>query len=127
MFNVLRQLFLRNRVREHERNPGDQIPLALPRAPNHGAPGEITPMLGTGPVQAANDSRPVEQAHGSSLFEPASDPKPAKPPSDEETVELQIVALLSAWDRTSLRARREFLTRIDQRIMTAHRIRSVQA
>jgi len=63
----------------------------------------------------------------SSLFEPASDPKPAKPPSDEETVELQIVALLSAWDRTSLRARREFLTRIDQRIMTAHRIRSVQA
>ena len=85
MFNVLRQLFLRNRVREHERNPGDPIPLALPRAPNHGAPGEIPPMLGTGPVQAANDSRPVEQAHGSSLFEPASDPKPAKPPSDEET------------------------------------------
>jgi hypothetical protein len=51
----------------------------------------------------------------------------AKPPRDEETVELQIAALLSAWDRTSLCARREFLKRIDQRIMTAHRIRSANA
>jgi hypothetical protein len=96
-------------------------------APHHGAPDEIPPIIGPTPVQAANDSKPVERAHGSSPFEPAGDPKPAKPASDEETVELQIAVLLSAWDRTSLRARREFLTRIDQRIMTAHRIRSAHA
>jgi hypothetical protein len=123
MSNVLKRLFLRYPVRDHERSPGDQVPMVLPSAPNHGGPGEI-PTLRPRPVQAANDSRPVEQAHGSKSLEPAGDPKPFKPPNDEETVETQIAALLSAWDRTSLRARREFLTRIDQRIMTAHRIRS---
>jgi hypothetical protein len=127
MFNALRQLFLRYPAREHERIPGDQVPLALPHAQNHRAPGEIPPVIGPAPIQAANDSTPVEQAHGSRPLELASDPKPVKPPNDEETVELQIAALLSAWDRTSLRARREFLTRIDQRIMTAHRIRSAPA
>jgi hypothetical protein len=40
--------------------------------------------------------------------------------SDEEIVEQQIAALVSAWDKASLRARRKFLTRIDQRILTAH-------
>jgi hypothetical protein len=125
MSNVLRRLFLRYPARDHERSPGDQVPMALPSAPNHGAPGETT--LEPGPVQAANDSKPVEHAHGSRPLEPAGDPKPVKPPNDEETVERQIAALLSAWDRTSLRARREFLTRIDQRIMTTHRIRSAHA
>jgi hypothetical protein len=84
-------------------------------------------MLGPAPIRAANDSKPIEQAHGSMPLEPAGNPKPVKPPNDEETVELQIAALVSAWDRTSLRARREFLTRIDQRILTTHRIRSPHA
>jgi hypothetical protein len=119
MSSVLRRLFLRYPAREHERSPGDRVPMALPSAPNHGAPGEI-PTLGPGPVQAANDSRPIEQAHGSRPLEPAGDPKPVKPPRDEETVELQIATLLSAWDRTSLCARREFLRRIDQRITSAN-------
>jgi len=126
MSNVLWRLFLRYPAREHERSPGDLVPMALP-APNHGAPSEMPPIIGPRPVQAANDSKPVERAHGSSPLEPAGDPKPVKPPNDEEAVEMQIVALLSAWDRTSLRARREFLTRIDQRILTTHRIRSAHA
>jgi hypothetical protein len=52
--------------------------------------------------------------------------KPVAPESDQETIERQIASLLVAWDRTSLRARREFLTRIDQRIMTAHWIRTAR-
>ncbi len=126
MSNVLRRLFLRYPARDRERSPGDHVPMALTSAPNHGAPGEV-PTLGSRPVQAANDSKPVEQAHGPRPLEPAGEPRSVKPPNDEETVERQIAALLSAWDRTSLRARREFLTRIDQRIMTAHRIRSAHA
>jgi hypothetical protein len=60
-------------------------------------------------------------------LEAASDSKPVKSASDEGTVELQIAALLSAWDKTSLCARRAFLTRIDQRMITTHRIRSASA
>jgi hypothetical protein len=52
--------------------------------------------------------------------------KPVAPESDQETIERQIASLLVAWDRTSLSARREFLTRIDQRIMTAHWIRTAR-
>jgi hypothetical protein len=57
----------------------------------------------------ANDTRPVPEAL-----------KPVAPESEQETIELQIASLLAAWDQTSLCARREFLTRIDQRIMTTH-------
>jgi hypothetical protein len=64
----------------------------------------------------ANDTRPVSpEEHG-----------PVAPESDEEAIERQITSLLAAWDRTSLCARREFLTRIDQRIMTTHRIRTAR-
>ena len=63
------------------------------------------------PVNAVNEPTPVVSA---------SEPAPVKATSDEEIVEQQIAALVSAWDRASLRARRKFLTRIDQRIMTAH-------
>jgi hypothetical protein len=52
--------------------------------------------------------------------------KPVAPESDQQTIERQIASLLVAWDRTSLSARREFLTRIDQRIMTAHWIRTAR-
>jgi hypothetical protein len=53
-------------------------------------------------------------------------PKPVAPESEQETIERQIVSLLAAWDQTSLCARREFLTRIDQRIMTTHWIRTAR-
>jgi hypothetical protein len=50
-----------------------------------------------------------------------SDPKPLEPTSDQEAIEQQVAALMSLWDKSSLGARRVFLTRIDQRILTAHR------
>jgi hypothetical protein len=62
----------------------------------------------------ANDSRPVVPG------------ELAVPESDREIVERQIVSLLAAWDGTSLCARREFLTRIDQRIMSTHWIRTAR-
>jgi hypothetical protein len=119
------RLFHRRPVREAERSRGDQVLAALPAAPGHGNSGAISTAFDPRPVEAANDSKPLEAPHDSRPVEPAIDPKPAKPSSDEDTVELQIAALLSAWDKTSLRARRAFLTRIDQRIMTTLRIRSV--
>jgi hypothetical protein len=64
----------------------------------------------------ANDTRPVSP----------EEPRPVAPESDQETIERQIASLLAAWDRTSLCARREFLTRIDQRIMTTHWIRTAR-
>lgn len=64
----------------------------------------------------ANDTRPVS----------SEDPKPVAPETDQETIERQIISLLAAWDKTSLCARREFLTRIDQRIMTTHWIRTAR-
>jgi hypothetical protein len=124
MPNVLWRLFHRQPVHEAERSRGDQVPAALPAAPDHGDPGVIATAFDPRPVEAANDSKPLEAPHDSKPVEPAADP-PARPPSHEDTVELQIAALLSAWDKTSLRARRAFLTRIDQRIMTTLRIRSV--
>jgi hypothetical protein len=81
-------------------------------------------MLEPGAIQAANDSTPVGPVRESTPLESADDPKPTKPPNDKDTVELQIAALLSEWNKTSLCARREFLNRIDQRIMTTHRIKS---
>jgi hypothetical protein len=67
-------------------------------------------------MMPANDTKPVapEQAN----------PTPLE--SDQETIERQIGSLLAAWDKTSLCARREFLTRIDQRIMTTHWIRTAR-
>jgi hypothetical protein len=128
MSNVLRRLFHRQPVPEKERSCGDQVLVPVPHAPNHGEPGDISlPALGGGPIRAANDSTPIEPVRESRQLEPVDDPKPEKPPSDEETVERQIAALLSEWDKTSLCARREFLNRIDQRIITTHRIRSVHA
>jgi hypothetical protein len=70
---------------------------------------QITPMV------PANDIKPVPEQ-----------PKPVAPLSDQEAIERQIASLLVAWDRTSLCARREFLTRIDQRIMTTHWIRTAR-
>jgi hypothetical protein len=125
MPNVLWRLFRRQPAREADRSCGDQVLAALPAAPDHGDPGAISTAFDPRPVEAANDSKPLETPRDSRPAEPAIDPKPAKPPSDVATVELQIAALLSAWDKTSLRARRAFLTRIDQRIMTTLRIRSV--
>jgi hypothetical protein len=68
----------------------------------------------------------AERGHVRADVSSALRPKLVEPTSDEETVELQIAALISAWDKTSLCARREFLTRIDQRIMTTHWIRSAR-
>jgi hypothetical protein len=124
MPNVLWRLFHRQALREADRSCGDRVPAALPAAPGHGDPGVVSMAFDPRPVEAANDSKSLEAPHDSKPVEPAAD-APARPPSYEDTVELQIAALLSAWDKTSLRARRAFLTRIDQRIMTAHRIRSV--
>jgi hypothetical protein len=98
-----------------------------PPAPEHSDRRVASTMLEPGPVRAANDSKPAAPANDSMPREAASDPKPAKPASDEDTVELQIAALLSAWDKTSLCARRAFLTRIDQRMITTHRSRSASA
>jgi hypothetical protein len=50
-----------------------------------------------------------------------SEPKPLEPTSDEETMEQRVAALMSVWNKSSLGARRAFLTRIDQRILIAHR------
>jgi hypothetical protein len=50
-----------------------------------------------------------------------SELKPLDPTTDHEAMEQQVTALLSAWNRASLRARRTFLKRIDQRILSAHR------
>jgi hypothetical protein len=119
------RLFHRQPVREAERSCSDRVLAAPPAAPGHGDPGVVSTAFDPRPVEAANDSKPLEAPRDSRPVEPAADPKPAKPPSDEATVELQIAALLSAWDKTSLRARRAFLTRIDQRIMTTLRIKSV--
>ena len=102
MSNVLKRLFHRHTEREEaERKHCDQ--------------GEASLTLGPELLEPANDPTPVE---------PTSDSRPLKPVSDEETIELQIAALISAWDKTSLCARRVFLTRIDQRIMTTHLMRS---
>jgi hypothetical protein len=126
MSNVLRRLFLRQPVHAEERSCGDQVMMSPP-AREHGDRRVASTTLEPGPVQAANDSKPAGPANDSMPLEAASDPKPAKPPNDEETVELQIAALLSAWDKTSLCARRAFLTRIDQRMITTHRVRSASA
>jgi hypothetical protein len=64
----------------------------------------------------ANDIRPVVPRELEAIT----------PESAEEAIERQISSLLAAWDKTSLCARREFLTRIDQRIMTTHWIRSAR-
>ena len=56
----------------------------------------------------------------------AEEVKTAAPETDRHTIERQIAALLAAWNKTSLCARREFLTRIDQRIMTTHWITSAR-
>jgi hypothetical protein len=110
MPSVLRRLFHRHTAREAAEQ-------------KHCNPGETLAALGPHLTEPANDSRPLEPK----ALAPANDPAPMKqikPFSDEETVEQQIAALLSAWDKASLRARRKFLTRIDQRIMTAHLARS---
>jgi hypothetical protein len=75
------------------------------------------PTLGARDVSSMLPAKPVE---------PANDREPLTPPSDQEIVERQIAALMSVWDTTSLCARREFLARIDQRIMTTHWIRTAR-
>jgi hypothetical protein len=82
--------------------------------------------LGPELIEPANDPKPFEpKPLEPKPRAPATDATLTKPIGDEETVEQQIAALLSAWNKTSLCARRKFLTRIDQRIMTAHLARSV--
>jgi hypothetical protein len=85
----------------------------LHRTPERGP----EPTLGFRDVSSMLPAKPAE---------PANDHEPFTPPSDQEIVEQQIAALMSAWDKTSLCARREFLTRIDQRIMTTHWIRTAR-
>jgi hypothetical protein len=123
MSNVLWRFFHRQPASGEERGCGDQALAAPPPAPENGDPGLDSTAPEPAAIEAANDSEPAEAANDAKPLEPAGDPIPAKPQSDEATVELQIAALLSAWDRTSLCARRGFLTRIDQRILTTHRIR----
>ncbi len=127
MSNVLWRFLRRRPVRDEEGSADDQALMASPSAPDQRDPAVIPAVPEPGSLQAANDSQPLEAANDAGPPEPASDPKPANPPSDKEAVELQIASLLSAWDKTSLCARREFLTRIDQRILTTHRIRGVHA
>jgi hypothetical protein len=85
----------------------------LHRTPERGQ----EPKLGAEDVSSMPPAKPAE---------PANDHEPFTPSSDQEIVERQIAALMSAWDKTSLCARREFLTRIDQRIMTTHWIRTAR-
>jgi hypothetical protein len=106
MPSVLTRLFHRHAVRDAAEH-------------KHRDPGETLAALGPHLIEPANDPKPLEPKP----LAPANDPAPKKqikPFSDEETVEQQIAALFSAWDKASLCARRKFLTRIDQRIMTAH-------
>jgi hypothetical protein len=138
MSNVLRRLFHRSAQREQaERkhdNRGEVASLPWPPTP---WPGPVQPANDPGPVPAV---KPTGGAEPVAADEPAGAPEPVapdkppgdpasaaavKPVGDEEIIERQIAALISAWNKTSLCARREFLTRIDQRIMTTHRIRSV--
>jgi hypothetical protein len=98
MFAVLRRL----RRRSHAVTE----PIAEPMV--HPAIVRVTRMV------PANDARPVVPQELEA------------PESPEEAIERQISSLLAAWDKTSLCARREFLTRIDQRIMTTHWIRSAR-
>jgi hypothetical protein len=42
-----------------------------------------------------------------------SEPKPLEPISEREAIQQQVAALTSVWNKSSLRARRAFLTRID--------------
>jgi hypothetical protein len=106
MSNVLNRLFHRHAVPAVAERPHERA--------------EAPVMLGPQTPRPANDAAPVNAANEATPVAPASEPAPVKAPSDEEIVEQQIAALVSAWDRASLRARRKFLTRIDQRIMTAH-------
>jgi hypothetical protein len=122
MSNVLKRLFHRHAEREEaERKHYDQgeasslLEPKLVQPANDATPAEPTPAEPT-PAGPTSDAIPVAG--------PTGDAIPVKPTSDEETIELQIAALISAWDKTSLCARRVFLTRIDQRIMTTHLIRS---
>jgi hypothetical protein len=98
MFAVLRRLRRRPRTMTE--------PVAEPMA--HPAIVRVTRMV------PANDTRPVVPQELEA------------PESAEEAIERQISSLLAAWDKTSLCARREFLTRIDQRIMTTHWIRTAR-
>ena len=135
MPNVLWRLFHRQALREVDRSCGDRVLAALPGRARvtpvsfrwGSIPGRSKRPIDSKPLEAPVEFEPVEPAADPkpAIDPKPADPKPAKSPSDEDTVELQIAALLSAWDKTSLRARRAFLTRIDQRIMTTLRIRSV--
>jgi hypothetical protein len=113
MSNVLRRFFHRHAVPDTARET----------EPSHHARIEPVVTLSPDALRPANDATPLKLANDPALG-PASDPTPARVLSDEEIVEQQIAALISAWDKTSLRARRKFLTRIDQRIMTAHLMRA---
>jgi hypothetical protein len=99
MFAVLRRLRRRSRA----------ITEPVAEAMVHPAIVRVTRMM------PANDTRPVVPQE-----------LEAAPESAEAAIERQITSLLAAWDKTSLCARREFLTRIDQRIMTTHWIRTAR-
>jgi hypothetical protein len=99
MFAVLRRLRRRERVMTE--------PVAEP---------VVQPAIIRMARVPANDTRLVSREA----------PKPVVPENDQEAIERQITSLLAAWDGTSLCARREFLTRIDQRIMTTHWIRTAR-
>jgi hypothetical protein len=106
MSNVLSRLFHRHAAPAAAEGPYVRADAAVALGPE-----TPRPANDVAPLNAVNEATPVVSA---------SEPAPVKATSDEEIVEQQIAALVSAWDRASLRARRKFLTRIDQRIMTAH-------
>jgi hypothetical protein len=114
MSNVLKRFFHRQAVADTARE-GE---------PNHHERIEPAVTLGPQTLRPANDATPLKMANDPAPVEPARDPAPAMMTSDEEIVEQQITALIAVWDKTSLRARRKFLTRIDQRILSAHLMRS---
>jgi hypothetical protein len=146
MSNVLRRLFHRSAQREQvERKHGNRGEAASMPWPPTPWPGPVQPANDPGPVPAVKPTghavpavkqtgdadepaaAPERVAPDVTSDQAPSDPASAsavKPVSDDEIIERQIAALISAWNETSLCARREFLTRIDQRILTTHRIRS---
>jgi hypothetical protein len=103
MFGVLRRLRRRSSV------IAKPVVAPVTEPVVHPAVVQVTPMV------PANDIKPVSEQS-----------KPVPSLSDQETIERQIASLIAEWDKTSLCARREFLTRIDQRIMTTHWIRTAR-
>jgi hypothetical protein len=81
----------------------------------------VVPGAGGGLIRKATMSKVVWRFFRRKAGREDSEAKPVEPTSDQEAIEQQVAALMSVWNKASLGARRVFLTRIDQRILTAHR------